>query len=92
VENGRKRRTRLALRNRFFLYALAVLAPLVVILAAFMHAVGELSWPEIALVAVAGGVGGTVSGTLKLRGTAQPPAGQPGQPGLAGRVGAGSPS
>ena len=68
VENGRKRRTRLALRSRFFLYSLLVLAPLVVGLAVCTHQVGDdLSWSTVVLIAVAGAVGGTVSGTLKLR-------------------------
>jgi hypothetical protein len=69
VENGRKRRARLALRNRFLWYSLVVLAPLAVALTVLTHMVGDdLSWSEVVLVAVAGAVGGTVSGTLKLRG------------------------
>jgi hypothetical protein len=68
VENGRKRRTRLALRSRFFLYSLLVLAPLVVGLAVGTHQVGDLSWSTVVSIAIAGAVGGTVSGTLKLRG------------------------
>jgi hypothetical protein len=69
IENGRKRRARLALRSRFFVASLLVLAPLVAALMAVTQRVGDdLSWWTVAVVALAGAVGGTVSGTLKLRG------------------------
>lgn len=59
----------MALRNRFFVYSLLVLAPLVVALAAFTRQVGDgLSWETVTLIAVAGAVGGTVAGALNLRG------------------------
>lgn len=69
TENGRKRRTRLALRNRFFVYTLLVLAPLVCGLAAAASwaSEGELSGAVVVLVAVAGAVGATVAGAFKLR-------------------------
>lgn len=69
IENGRKRRARLALRSRFFVWSLLVLAPLIAGLMAVTQRVGDdVSWWTVAVVALAGGVGGTVSGTLKLRG------------------------
>lgn len=69
AENGRKRRTRLALRNRFFVYALLVLAPLVggLCAAASWASDGSLSGAVVVLVAVAGGLGATVAGAFKLR-------------------------
>jgi hypothetical protein len=69
IENGRKRRTRLALRDRFFLYSLLVLAPLVVLLLALTVTASDdrISWSVGGLAAAAGAVGGTVSGVLKLR-------------------------
>lgn len=69
TENGRKRRTRLALRNRFFVYTLLVLAPLVCGLAAAASWASDGSLPAsvVVLVAVAGAVGATVAGAFKLR-------------------------
>jgi len=70
AEDGRKRRARLAVRNRYLFYSLLVLAPLVGLLVpvAVSASDGALTWPVVLLAALAGAVGGTVSGAFRIRG------------------------
>jgi hypothetical protein len=70
IENGRKRRTRLDLRNHFLFYSFLLLTLLVagLLTLTVWGSDGDVPWSLALLVAAAGAVGGTVSGVFKLRG------------------------